>query len=147
MEDDVADDEEQYVGVLEDIDPPRRKTKAGRPVSGILDKISQLCRDVKTKARRYRCLGSRNGINCKKSWASPRNRLRVLKHACHCSFLSAQLKAEVNNLRSGESLGAILEKLESDACAWMEPDKRWRGGRARSKALSCRMASNDVVEV
>jgi hypothetical protein len=41
-ENDVSDGDE-YVGVLEDIDPPKKKGKAGRPVSGILDKISQLC--------------------------------------------------------------------------------------------------------
>jgi hypothetical protein len=119
VEDDVADDEEQYVGVLEDIDLPKRKTKVGRPVSSILDKVSQLCQDVKTKVRRYRCLGNRDGKNCKRSWACPRNRLRVLKHACHCSFLSAKLKAEANDLRSEESPGAILDKLESDAQARM----------------------------
>jgi len=94
---------------------PKKKGKAGRPVSGILDKISQLCRDVKTKSRRYRCLGSKGGKNCKKSWAYPRNRLRILKHACHCPHLPANLRAEANNLRSDESPGAILEKLETSA--------------------------------
>lgn len=112
-EDDVSDGDE-YVGVLEDMDPPKRKGKAGRPVTGILNKISQLCRDVKTKSQRYRCLGSKGGKNCKKNWAYPRNRLRILKHACHCPHLPANLRAEANNLRSDESPGAILEKLETN---------------------------------
>ena len=130
--------------MLEDIDPPRRKTKAGRPVSGILEKISQLCRDVKTKVRRYRCLGSRDGTNCKKSWAYPRNRLRVLKHACHCSYLSAQLKAEANDLRSEESPGAILEKLESDTQARMEPDT-WETALRGTKRARLDSGTNSIT--
>ena len=66
MEDDISDGEE-YIGVLKDIDPPKQKSKAGCPISGILDKILCLCQDVKTKLQGYCCLGSKGGKNCKES--------------------------------------------------------------------------------
>lgn len=71
---------------------------------------------------RYRCVGN----NCTRSWALPRNKSRVLKHACHCHRLPSHLRAEANSLKSGESLGALVEQLECEIADERVSSKRIR---------------------
>ena len=95
-----------------DTQVPKRVSEGRRhPVHPLLNKISCRCHDRDDpKTIRYRCLGT----NCPRSWALPRNNTRILKHACHCHRLPAQLRAEANSLKSDESLGALVEQMEHD---------------------------------
>lgn len=90
-----------------------RGTTNGRPLTDLLPKISQLCTDTRTKQLRWRCKGinDHSGHNCRKSWATPRNRSRVLKHAGSCRLLPKELRAEANELMSSESPSAKLERI------------------------------------
>lgn len=123
------EDEPNYSGRLEDCPAKKKKQHLGRPVLGLLDQISRRCRDRSDHSVvRYRCLGD----GCKRSWAKPRNKKRVLKHACHCQRLPPDLRKEANAIQTDESLSARLERLDKQVKEGAQTDPT-RADPKRSK--------------
>jgi len=75
------------LGGLTDEEEALRKATGRRPFTKLLWLVSQLCHYRNRPAKkRYRCLGT----NRRKTWATSRNRARILKHVCHCQHLEQQ---------------------------------------------------------
>lgn len=113
--DSESDSEDHYAGILEDVAEPKL-SNSGRKVTPLLDKIAQRCRDTVTLDIRYRCKGSLGGKTCAFSLATPRSRLRFLKHACHCRYLSPGLKAQANVLFLQARMNLAVVNLVCMAC-------------------------------
>ncbi|KAF8589850.1 hypothetical protein K439DRAFT_1612419 [Ramaria rubella] len=106
---DIGSDEEHdgfdFATLIDDDDRP---AKGGCPAEKLLRKISQKCHIIQVDGSmvpRFRCLG----VGCRQTWAAPRNRTRVLKHATNCSRLEVPLRREASQMIAADSLGAQVE--------------------------------------
>ena len=94
--------------LVDEIDKPKA---SGRPADKLVYKVSRQCYWVNVdfeKIVRFRCLG--NG--CRMTWAAPRNKTRVLKHAGQCENIAPALRREVNHCLGNASLSSKIEEDE-----------------------------------
>ncbi|KAG9110107.1 hypothetical protein FRC07_008235 [Ceratobasidium sp. 392] len=94
------------------VDIPEPGSNTGRPYDRLSRQLSILCYDSSdtTQSKQLRCVGSPQG--CAFSWAFPRNRTRVLKHASQCMHIDVDFRQQASALLSSQAPSAVAEQLQ-----------------------------------
>jgi hypothetical protein len=108
----VAYDPTSVLDMFIDAEPTLAKGPGGAKVDPLLDQVSKMAY-LKTKPKKLivRCVGAAYG--CTHTWAAPRWKTRIFKHAIGCNKLdsvNATLRDKVRTAMAGESLGDRVEK-------------------------------------